>query len=744
MSIKNNKQNIKDRKDIFISYKNTKIEFVRNLFNELKEHEISAWYDKNGIPDYIGEEYTLKIQEAIMNSNLFLLIYTKDIEDNTFILQKEIQYAIDNGKKILIYPYDKVDFKSMKSELLKKFSNIQWLTGIDNIKYIEEFKEALHDENKKEELATSINKSRNKYTEFDDQNIILIRIEIQKILHHPTPFGTYTKICGSKSIYDEHEIKIFVNNKALFIPIPKSKKEELTRLEFIKDTPSKNDKDKEIDNLWNNLDLDYNPIYNQLINFIKKYQLIDIYHWLEEKWEFKLPEFSKFSITEFINIVSLKVADDFINNIKVKKRLMFNGAMLGVHDIFDKRSPNVEEFGTRIYMYHSDYFTFKCTVEIYHILRSIQDHFLDININNINEYSPFLCSLGMGGFLVINQDNHLNLMWTKRSDAISSGDMWHFSYDETVSLQKDAVRTNGINGKEGSIIIYKDKSIMIDPIKSMHRGIYEENGVYENELIGNKGIIEIGLIKSDRLELEFLSYASLNISSTSSVAMEMKRYQIKAPDSYLEISKHDYIDLHQSVNKYSGKLITPEAFYLANLLNAKREKFFNNNTKTHKNIRIGRNVKIGKNVTIGDNTLIEDFSYIGDNCVIGKSCKIHRNVFLDEGVHIGNNVKIQNNNSIYNGVTLEDGVFVGTNVSFTNDKYPRSIKEDGTIVTSADWNLETTYVKKGASIGAGAVIRCGIEIGEWSMIGCGTVVVHNVPPKSVIVGNPGKIIKYIE
>ena len=140
--------------------------------------------------------------------------------------------------------------------------------------------------------------------------------------------------------------------------------------------------------------------------------------------------------------------------------------------------------------------------------------------------------------------------------------------------------------------------------------------------------------------------------------------------------------------------------------------------------------------------LFEDYCHLGDNCVIGENCRIHRNVFVDRNVTIGNLVKIQNNNSIYEGVTLEDGVFIGANVCFTNDLYPRAIRRfDGKPVTSKDWRLYKTTVKKGASIGAGAVIRCGVTIGEWAMVGCGAVVVNDVPAGATVVGNPARIIQ---
>lgn len=147
---------------------------------------------------------------------------------------------------------------------------------------------------------------------------------------------------------------------------------------------------------------------------------------------------------------------------------------------------------------------------------------------------------------------------------------------------------------------------------------------------------------------------------------------------------------------------------------------------------------------IGEGTIIEAYSYLSEGCRVGKNCKIHRNVFIDTNVQIGDCVKIQNNNSIYEGVTLEDGVFVATNVSFINDRYPRSINPDGTLKTGRDWRRENTIVRKGASIGAGAVIMCGIEIGEWAMIGAGAVVTKNVPPHALVIGNPAFIIRNVK
>lgn len=150
--------------------------------------------------------------------------------------------------------------------------------------------------------------------------------------------------------------------------------------------------------------------------------------------------------------------------------------------------------------------------------------------------------------------------------------------------------------------------------------------------------------------------------------------------------------------------------------------------------------EIAPTASIGSKTIIENHTIIGENAKIGEQCKIHRNIYIDDDVCIGNKVKIQDNVMIPHGVTIEDGVFIGPSVAFTNDKWPRSITEDGELKTSADWVCSETLVKYGASIGANATIVCGITIGEWAMIGAGAVVTKDVPPHALVIGNPGKII----
>jgi len=146
---------------------------------------------------------------------------------------------------------------------------------------------------------------------------------------------------------------------------------------------------------------------------------------------------------------------------------------------------------------------------------------------------------------------------------------------------------------------------------------------------------------------------------------------------------------------------------------------------------IDRNVKIGKNTKIWHWTHIESGVEIKNNCIIGEKC------YIGKEVKIGNNVKIQNNVNIFTGVIIEDNVFIGPGVTFTNVKKPRSeypIKKS---------DFVKTRIKKGASIGAGAIIICGIEVGDYSFIGAGSVVTKNVCNNKLVIGNPARIKGYI-
>jgi len=159
--------------------------------------------------------------------------------------------------------------------------------------------------------------------------------------------------------------------------------------------------------------------------------------------------------------------------------------------------------------------------------------------------------------------------------------------------------------------------------------------------------------------------------------------------------------------------------------------------KIYKTADVSDKAKIGKSTVVWNNTQIREGADIGRNCVLGK------NVYIDHDVKIGNNVKIQNNSSIYYGVTIEDGVFIGPHVCFTNDKNPRATLSDGSLKKLEDWGLSKTLVKKGASIGANATILPGLSIGEWAMIGAGSVVTKNIQNFGLVVGNPAKLVGFV-
>jgi UDP-2-acetamido-3-amino-2,3-dideoxy-glucuronate N-acetyltransferase len=149
------------------------------------------------------------------------------------------------------------------------------------------------------------------------------------------------------------------------------------------------------------------------------------------------------------------------------------------------------------------------------------------------------------------------------------------------------------------------------------------------------------------------------------------------------------------------------------------------------------NVALGKDVKI--------FSFVNAyGCRIGDNSKIGAFVEIQKNVGIGKNCKISSHTFICEGVEIEDNCFIGHGVMFTNDKYPRATNADGSQQTEADWEVISTYVKKGASIGSGAVIIAGVTIGENAIVGAGAVVTKDVPPDSIVAGVPAKKLRVIE
>jgi UDP-2-acetamido-3-amino-2,3-dideoxy-glucuronate N-acetyltransferase len=153
--------------------------------------------------------------------------------------------------------------------------------------------------------------------------------------------------------------------------------------------------------------------------------------------------------------------------------------------------------------------------------------------------------------------------------------------------------------------------------------------------------------------------------------------------------------------------------------------------------RVSPDVKLGKDVKI--------FAYVNlYGCSIGDNTKVGTFVEIQKNAFIGNNCKISSHTFICEGVTIEDNVFIGHNVTFINDMYPRSTAEGGGLQTEVDWKVVPTFIKKSASIGSSATILAGVTVGEGAIVGAGSVVTKDVPPWTIVAGNPAKVLRGIE
>jgi len=151
---------------------------------------------------------------------------------------------------------------------------------------------------------------------------------------------------------------------------------------------------------------------------------------------------------------------------------------------------------------------------------------------------------------------------------------------------------------------------------------------------------------------------------------------------------------------------------------------------------------ISANVILGENIKLADFINLY-GCSIGDGTKIGAFVEVQKNASIGKNCKISSHTFVCEGVTIEDQVFVGHGVTFTNDIYPRAATATGQLQTEADWKVEKTLVKKGASIGSGATILPNVVIGENAIVGAGSVVTKSVPPNAVVAGNPARLLRML-
>lgn len=151
---------------------------------------------------------------------------------------------------------------------------------------------------------------------------------------------------------------------------------------------------------------------------------------------------------------------------------------------------------------------------------------------------------------------------------------------------------------------------------------------------------------------------------------------------------------------------------------------------------------ISSNVKIGERVKIYDFTNLY-GCTIGDDTKVGTFVEIQKGAVIGRRCKISSHTFICEGVTIEDDVFVGHNVTFINDRFPRATTA-GKPQTELDWKCEPTLIRKGASIGSGVTLLCGVTVGEYAIVGAGGLVTKDVPPRSIVAGNPARVLRTLK
>jgi len=153
--------------------------------------------------------------------------------------------------------------------------------------------------------------------------------------------------------------------------------------------------------------------------------------------------------------------------------------------------------------------------------------------------------------------------------------------------------------------------------------------------------------------------------------------------------------------------------------------------------KLPRNVAVADDVRLGANVRLAPFVNLY-GCEVGDETSVGAFVEIQKAAKIGRRCKISSHSFICSGVVVGDGVFIGNGVVFVNDRHPRAVNADGSIRSEGDWCLEPTVVRAGASIGSGAVILCGVTIGEHALVGAGALVTHDVPANGLVVGQSAR------
>ena len=159
--------------------------------------------------------------------------------------------------------------------------------------------------------------------------------------------------------------------------------------------------------------------------------------------------------------------------------------------------------------------------------------------------------------------------------------------------------------------------------------------------------------------------------------------------------------------------------------------------------RIHPTADLEADVTVGPRSSIWHRAQVRIGARIGADCVIGRDAFIDEGVTLGDRVKVQNLALVYHGVTVEDGVFIGPNAILTNDRYPRAITAEGALARADDWTVSPIVLRHGCSVGAGAVVVAGVDVGRFATVGAGSVVTRLVPDHALVAGSPARRIGWV-
>lgn len=156
-------------------------------------------------------------------------------------------------------------------------------------------------------------------------------------------------------------------------------------------------------------------------------------------------------------------------------------------------------------------------------------------------------------------------------------------------------------------------------------------------------------------------------------------------------------------------------------------------------VQIHPTAEVSDAACLGEGTRVWHQAQVREGAIIGRGCTIGKDVYIDAHVIVGDHCKLQNGVYLYRGVVLEDGVFMGPRATTTNDLHPRAIRSDGTPKGPEDWVVTPTRICRGAAIGAGAVLVCGVVVGAFAMVGAGAVVTRDVPPHGLALGNPARL-----